>query len=143
MSQPPYGAPPTAGLPPVAPFGGADPGLSEHSGPLSGLPLDQQPDYLAIQASPEFADLRRRLRRFVFPMAVVFLGWYLLFVLLAAYAHDFMSHRLYGSITVGLLMGVLQFVSTLAITTWYVRFARRRIDPRVAGIRRQAGQETE
>jgi uncharacterized membrane protein (DUF485 family) len=140
MSQPPLGDPFVSQLPVCD----LDQGLlSEHTGPLSGLPLDQQPDYLAIQASPEFADLRRRLRRFVFPMAVLFLGWYLLFVLLAAYAHDFMSYRLYGAITVGLVLGVLQFVSTLAITTWYVRFARRRIDPRVAQIRQQAGLEAE
>lgn len=100
------------------------------------------PDYQAIQASPEFADLRRRLRRFVFPMTALFLGWYLAFVLLAAYLPELMSRRVYGTITVGLLLGVAQFVSTLLITTWYVRFARKRIDPRVAEIRRAAGQDT-
>ena len=30
-------------------------------------------EYLAIQASPEFQDLRRTLRRFVFPMTAFFL----------------------------------------------------------------------
>ena len=30
-------------------------------------------DYLAVQASPEFQELRSRLRRFVFPMSGLFL----------------------------------------------------------------------
>ncbi|WP_344422072.1 DUF485 domain-containing protein, partial [Amycolatopsis minnesotensis] len=36
-----------------------------------------------VQASPEFVELRRRLRVFVFPMTVVFVVWYLAYVLLA------------------------------------------------------------
>ncbi|WP_158887367.1 DUF485 domain-containing protein, partial [Amycolatopsis anabasis] len=41
--------------------------------------------------SPEFKELRTRLRKFVFPMTALFLAWYLLYVLLADYAHGFMS----------------------------------------------------
>ena len=37
--------------------------------------------------------------------------------------------QLFGEINVGMLLGFLQFVSTGAITIWYVRFARRKIDP--------------
>jgi uncharacterized membrane protein (DUF485 family) len=44
---------------------------------------------------------------------------------------------------VGLALGLAQFVSTLAITAAYVRFARNRIDPQVAAIRRAAGIPTE
>ena len=93
------------------------------------------PDYAAIHDSPEFAALRRRFRRFVFPVTALFFCWYLTYVLLAAYAHAFMSHRLFGLVTVGLVLGLLQFVSTIAITVAYVRFARRELDPRVAAIR--------
>ncbi|HEY0639026.1 MAG TPA: DUF485 domain-containing protein [Pseudonocardiaceae bacterium] len=92
-------------------------------------------DYLAVQRSPEFAVLRRRLRRFVFPMSAVFLGWYLAYVLLAAYAHELMSRRLAGEITVGLALGVGQFASTVLIMLAYVRYARTRIDPQVALVR--------
>jgi uncharacterized membrane protein (DUF485 family) len=101
------------------------------------------PDFTAIRDSAEFAALRRRLRRFVFPMTVLFFVWYLTFVLLAAYARDFMSHRLFGSVNVGLVLGLAQFVSTVAITAGYVRFARRRIDPKVAALRTAAGLPTE
>jgi uncharacterized membrane protein (DUF485 family) len=79
--------------------------------------------------STEFRELRSRLRRFVFPMTAVFLLWYLLYVLLADYAHGFMSTKVFGNINVGLIFGLLQFVSTFAITWWYVRFTARRFDP--------------
>jgi uncharacterized membrane protein (DUF485 family) len=83
----------------------------------------------STQDSVEFALLRRRLYRFVFPLSAFFLGWYLVYVLLADYAHDFMSVRLAGNITVGLVLGLLQFLSTFAITALYVRFASRWLDP--------------
>ncbi|MHA6797831.1 DUF485 domain-containing protein [Bounagaea algeriensis] len=88
-----------------------------------------------VQAGPEFADLRRRLRRFVFPVSALFLAWYLIYVLLADYAHGFMSIKLVGNINVGLVLGLLQFVSTFVITTLYVRFANRRLDPAAERIR--------
>jgi uncharacterized membrane protein (DUF485 family) len=97
------------------------------------------PDYAAIADSAAFAALRTRFRRYVFPMAGLFLAWYLTYVLLAAYAPGVMGTRLTGSVTVGLVLGVLQFVSTIAITWAYVRYARRAIDPRVREIRQEAG----
>jgi uncharacterized membrane protein (DUF485 family) len=93
--------------------------------------------YEQIQASPEFVELRRRLRRFVFPMSGVFLVWYLLYVLLADYAHGFMSTKVVGNINVGLIFGLLQFVSTFAITTLYVRHANKNLDPAAEKIRNE------
>ena len=95
--------------------------------------------YEQAQASPEFQALRRRLRRFVFPMSALFLGWYLAYVLLASYARPFMAIKLVGNFNVGLALGLLQFVSTFVITTLYVRFARRAVDPAAAEIRRRMG----
>jgi uncharacterized membrane protein (DUF485 family) len=91
--------------------------------------------YQEVQASPEFADLRRRLRMFVFPVTAAFLAWYLLYVLLATFATEFMSTKLFGNITVGLVIGLLQFVSTFAITTVYVWYANRYLDPAAAQLR--------
>jgi uncharacterized membrane protein (DUF485 family) len=88
--------------------------------------------YEHVQASPEFAELRSRLRRFVFPMSAAFLLWYLLFVLLASYAPEYMATPVLGAINVGLILGLLQFVSTFAIATLYGRYADRHLDP-VAG----------
>jgi uncharacterized membrane protein (DUF485 family) len=101
----------------------------EQSGPL------QTQDWQEVQSGPEFVELRRRLRRFVFPMTAAFLAWYLLYVLLATYARGFMSEKLFGNINVGLVLGLLQFVSTFVITAWYVRYANRRLDPLAAKIR--------
>ncbi len=86
--------------------------------------------YVRLQASPEFQDLRRRFRRFVFPMTAFFLAWYFLYVLLAVLAPEFMGTRLGDSnITVGLLFGLGQFVTTFAITFLYARWAGREFDP--------------
>ncbi|MFC5947145.1 DUF485 domain-containing protein [Pseudonocardia lutea] len=93
--------------------------------------------YQRVQASPEFGDLRRRLRRFVFPMSALFLIWYLTYVLLASYAPAFMATKLAGNVTVGLLIGLLQFVSTFLITTLYVRFADRTLDPAAERLRHE------
>ncbi|WP_280507923.1 DUF485 domain-containing protein [Nocardia flavorosea] len=93
------------------------------------------PDFVAVQASPEFNELRNRLRRFIFPMAGLFLLWYLGYVLLGAYAHDFMGTEVIGEINIGLLLGLGQFVSTFLITGLYVRFANRELDPRAAALR--------
>jgi uncharacterized membrane protein (DUF485 family) len=75
----------------------------------------------------------------VFPVSLLFFLWYLGFVVLAAYGGEFMSRRVFGAITVGLLLGVLQFVSTVLITLWYRSFAKRRIDPKVAALRKREG----
>ena len=91
--------------------------------------------FLATQASPEFQELRTRLRRFVFPMTAFFLIWYGIYVLLGAFAHDFMATKVFGNVNVGLLIGLGQFVSTFVITGLYVRFANRELEPRAAAIR--------
>ena len=94
-------------------------------------------DWEEVQRSAEFVELRRRLRSFVFPMTAAFLAWYLLYVLMATYARGFMSQKVFGNINVGLIFGLLQFVSTFLITWLYVRYADRRLDPLGEQIRSQ------
>ncbi|MDX1875331.1 DUF485 domain-containing protein [Mycolicibacterium sp. 120266] len=99
-------------------------------------------DFVHVQDSPEFQELRSKLRRFVFPMTAFFLIWYGLYVVLGAFAHDFMATKVFGNVNVGLLLGLGQFVTTFLITGIYVRFANRELDPRAAAIReRLEGQE--
>jgi uncharacterized membrane protein (DUF485 family) len=88
-----------------------------------------------VQAAPEFVELRRRLRGFAFPVTAAFLVWYLAYVLLASYARDLMARPVLGAVNLGLVVGLLQFVSTFAITTGYVAYARRRTDPLAGFIR--------
>ncbi|WP_438352365.1 DUF485 domain-containing protein [Microbacterium sp. CJ88] len=92
-------------------------------------------DYVAVENSPPFVELKRTQRSFVFPLAVAFLVWYFAYVLLSSFATEFMSQRVWGDITVGLLFGLGQFVTTFAITMAYVAYANRRLDPKSAAIR--------
>jgi uncharacterized membrane protein (DUF485 family) len=108
--------------------------VPETQHPPAETPISGQ-DYLAVQASPEFQELRNRLRRFVFPMSGLFLVWYFAYVMLGAFAHDFMAIKVLGNINVGLLIGLGQFVSTFVITGIYVLFANRELDPRAEAIR--------
>jgi uncharacterized membrane protein (DUF485 family) len=91
--------------------------------------------YVAVQASPDFVRLRRTLRGFIFPMTVAFFAWYLLYVILSAYARDFMSIKVVGNINVALVFGLLQFVTTFLIAWLYSRFAGNKLD-RLADVLR-------
>ncbi|MGH3564799.1 MAG: DUF485 domain-containing protein [Pseudonocardia sp.] len=93
--------------------------------------------YEEVQSSPDFVDLRSRLRRFIFPMSAVFLTWYLIYVLLASYAPEFMAIKVVGNINVGLIIGLLQFVSTFVITMVYVRYANNYLDPAAERLRKR------
>jgi uncharacterized membrane protein (DUF485 family) len=92
-------------------------------------------DYAAVQQSSEFQTLRRTHRSFVFPVLGACLLWYVAYVLLAGYAHDFMSTPVFGSVNVAILLGLAQVVTTFAVTMWYVHFANKRLDPLAEQIR--------
>ncbi|WP_149261885.1 DUF485 domain-containing protein [Actinomadura sp. K4S16] len=85
--------------------------------------------YERFQGTAEFQELRRRFRRFVFPMTAAFLSWYLLYVVLSGWARDFMGTQLFGAVNIALVFGLLQFVSTFLIAYLYARHAERRLDP--------------
>ena len=95
---------------------------------------DHTGTYIEMQQTVEYGELRRRFRRFDIPMTALFLAWYFLYVLLAAYAPDFMSQKVYKEINVGLLFGFGQFISTFVITILYVRWADREFDPRAEAL---------
>lgn len=92
-------------------------------------------DFRAVQQSEDFQRLRNRHRRFVFPVLGACLLWYIAYVLLAGYAHDFMATPVFGRVNVGILLGLSQVVTTFAVTTWYVTFANRKLDPLAAQLR--------
>ncbi len=92
-------------------------------------------DYQVVAESAPFLELRRRQRRFVFPLTIAFLAWYFGFVLVAAYLPEVMATPVVGVINVGRVLGLAQFATTFAITMWYVSYANRRLDPLAARIR--------
>ena len=80
-------------------------------------------------------ELRKTHRGFVFPLAVAFLVWYLLYVVLAMYAPQLFAIQVIGNVNLGVVLGLLQFVTTFAITGAYVSFANRKLDPKATAIR--------
>jgi uncharacterized membrane protein (DUF485 family) len=91
--------------------------------------------YNRAQTSPEFQELRKRYRGFAFPMTLAFLVWYFAFVLAAVFAPEWMATPVWGNVNIGIVFGLLQFVSTGLITFLYVRHANNRLDPLAAEIR--------
>ncbi len=85
--------------------------------------------YVSVQESANFGALRKAFRGFVFPVTIAFLVWYGLYVLLSAYARDFMSIKVVGHINIALVFGLLQFVSTFLIAWAYERYANRKLGP--------------
>jgi uncharacterized membrane protein (DUF485 family) len=100
--------------------------------------LDTDGDKLfAMQHSDDFIELRKRFRGFAFPMTVVFLSWYLLYVIASGWARDFMGHQLIGNINVGYIFGLSQFASTFFIAWLYERHMENKVDPLAVRIREE------
>ena len=86
-------------------------------------------DWEAVEASPEFQELVRRRKAFVLPGTIFFLSWYMGFILLTAYAEDFMSRSVYEGLTVGYCLALTQFVMVLVLGLMYLKRARDVFDP--------------
>jgi uncharacterized membrane protein (DUF485 family) len=89
-------------------------------------------DWDEIERSPEFQELVTRRKSFVVPGTIFFLAWYMGFILLVAYAEDFMSERVYEGLTVGYCLALTQFVMVLVLGLWYLRKADNEFDPLAA-----------
>ncbi|MET9552867.1 DUF485 domain-containing protein [Streptomyces sp. NPDC006645] len=91
--------------------------------------------FVEVQESAEFGELRRTYRSFAFPLTIAFIAWYLLYVLLSNYAGGFMGTKLFGNINVAFVFGLGQFLTTFLIAWFYSKFASRRLDPQGAAIK--------
>ncbi|GAA4363357.1 DUF485 domain-containing protein [Nocardioides caricicola] len=87
------------------------------------------PAYDQLHSEPDFHELRRAYRAFVFPATVAFLSWYLLYVLMSMWAPGFMSKQIVDNINVALVFGLLQFVTTFLLAWLYSRYSTARLDP--------------
>ncbi|WP_406688880.1 DUF485 domain-containing protein [Saccharopolyspora sp. ID03-671] len=121
-----------------ATFGQIDKSARRTDLPDLGRP---EPDFPELARSDDFRELRGKLRKFTFPMTAIFLLWYIGYVIAAAYYPGFMAIRLFGTINIGLVFGIAQFVSTLVITVLYLRYAAGEIDPRADALYREATGE--
>jgi uncharacterized membrane protein (DUF485 family) len=90
---------------------------------------EREIDWRAIEASPEFQELVRKRKSFVLPGTIFFLAWYMAFIVLTAYAADFMSERVYEGLTVGYCLALTQFLMVLVLGIMYLRRSAKVFDP--------------
>ncbi|MCY9785958.1 DUF485 domain-containing protein [Nocardiopsis sp. EMB25] len=111
--------------------------------PPGGTEATRDAAFVEMHRDPRFTELKRRLYVFVFPMSLAFLAWYLLYVLMSAFARDLMGTVLFGTVNVALVFGVLQFVTTFGIAVLYTTYARRRLDGLATQLREELPAVTE
>lgn len=92
-------------------------------------------EFVAMNNSQEFETLKSTFRRFAFPISVLFLAWYLIYIIVATFAVDLMATYVWGNINVGMALGILQFVTTGIFTWLYVKFMGSKVDPLSENIR--------
>ena len=93
------------------------------------------------QASPEFQALKRKFRNFAFPLTVAFLVWYFAYVLLTAFARDWVKTPVFGNINIAFVLGILQFVSTFLIAWLYERHSSKHLDAASEAIKAKVEKE--
>ena len=94
-------------------------------------------DYLAIQQSDAFVELRRRRRRLALTGCVAFVVPYLAFVLASVLAPQVLGTPVLGSVNAGFLLGFAVIAWTLVLIRWYRTRSARDVDPLVAALRLQ------
>lgn len=82
-------------------------------------------EYIKIEQTEEFKELKRKKYRFIFPVPLLFIAYYLFFIVMSAYAQDFMSQPLWGNLTTGYLFGVSYYIVVWALAFVYVIKARQ------------------
>jgi len=112
------------------------------SGEADQLPVHDHEVYNAIAQESDFVELRRRYRSFAFPATIAFMAWYLLYVICANWARDFMDTKVVGNINIALVWGLLQFVSTFTIAYFYARHAKKSLDPLASELQDEFERET-
>ena len=86
-------------------------------------PVD--PDVQKVASSSYFAELTERRSRFV-RLALAGAGlWFGAFLMLTAYAHDFMGYLVAPGVTVAYVLGLSQFVLVWIVTAAYLRASTR------------------
>ncbi|HZX38732.1 MAG TPA: DUF485 domain-containing protein [Streptomyces sp.] len=102
--------------------------------PPAEPPVDPRRDIRALSAA------YRRLRRVA---TLTALGYFVLFLILSAYAPELMTGKITGGLNVALLLGLIQLPVTLIAVSAYEKSARRRVDPLAAAVRIQAAPTTQ
>jgi uncharacterized membrane protein (DUF485 family) len=84
-----------------------------------------------VEQSEQFQELEATRRRVVLPLLGLFVVWFGGFLVLTAYARDFLAKDIYRGFTVAYLLAFSIVVMTWLIAFIYIRSARASLDPRV------------
>jgi uncharacterized membrane protein (DUF485 family) len=104
--------------------------------------LSEHEVYERIAGETDFAELRRRYRRFAFPATAAFMVWYITYIVCNNWARDFMDTQVIGNINIALIFGLLQFLSTFVIASLYARYSTKNLDPLATKLQDEFESET-
>ena len=114
---------------------------NDHREPSRSPTTGRMPAEEAISASeavakdPEMVELENRHRRFVWPITIFFLAYYLALPILAGTAPDLMGTKVFGEFTFGYLFALSEFLMAFVVAWVYARWAASRMDPLATDLR--------
>jgi uncharacterized membrane protein (DUF485 family) len=122
-SQTPSDFTPESGGPTdVAPLGRGGPKPDhEKTAGEDGAPYDWD----AIANDPAFAALKKAKMKFIIPMTIFFLIYYMTLPVLVGFCPEFMKTPVWGKVNIAYLYALSQFIMTWVVCAMYVRVARR------------------
>jgi uncharacterized membrane protein (DUF485 family) len=97
--------------------------------PNTALLSVHEKETAAIAGSEAFKTLLRLRARFVSISLTIAVAWFGTFVLLTAYAHDFMSIILVPGLSMAYVLGLSQFMLVWVLTAVYLRTSNRTFIP--------------
>ncbi|MFF1720750.1 DUF485 domain-containing protein [Streptomyces sviceus] len=114
--------------------------MSRHSmgpgGPQTPYEAGPEPaDRHSVSRRPAYQSLRRSHRRFGVRATAVAVGGFLLYVLLSSFAPGLMNTPVSGHLTLGLALGLGQFVLMGVVVRRYLVHIRTQVTPVVRGLR--------
>ena len=113
--------------------------LNEHWSSMGST--EQNSVWEETQKSAEFQALRRKFRNFAFPLTAAFLVWYFGYILLTAFAREWVSTEIAPNINIALVLGVLQFVTTFLIAWIYERYSSKHLDKASDALRDKVNEQ--
>jgi uncharacterized membrane protein (DUF485 family) len=103
----------------------------------------REPDWEALERSPEFRELVAARRRFVGPALALFVAWFGGFLVLTGYARGFMAKRPVGGLSWAYLLALSLIVMTWLIAWMYLRWSQSHLAPLAQRIADEAEAEGE
>jgi uncharacterized membrane protein (DUF485 family) len=83
------------------------------------------PDWEKIAADPDFIALKKAKMRFILPMTIFFLVYYMTLPVLVGFFPEVMKQTVLGKVNWAYLFALSQFIMTWVLCALYVRAARR------------------